>query len=180
MIELKAMNYKLYKTPDPHNRVDTSLPYNKNIAELLLNFDDSPNLKEGISKIVTVPSQNEIGFNVVACQAFFRGLGSAAYVFLHDQEGLYQFRQAILPVRNAGKRFVKAGLKGLLFGFGAEEIGIVEKKFDVRGREERDEYEQELLKLCLNNKPIDDWYHFTGTTQRLLAELQQKCTPLRR
>src|SRR3989344_1513533 len=172
------MDYKIYKTPDPKQRTDTSMPYDKSIADLLLTFDDSSNLSEGVHKIVTVPAQNEIGFNVAACQAFLRGLGPAAYVFLRDQEGLYQFRQAILPIRNAGKSFVKAGLKGLLHG--AEETGIVEKRFDVRGRKERDEYERELLKLCLNNKPIDDWYHFTGTAQKILTGLQQKCALLRR
>ncbi|MDP3698986.1 MAG: hypothetical protein Q8R47_05355 [Nanoarchaeota archaeon] len=164
------MDYKLYKTPDPQRRTDTSMPYGKSIADLLLTFDNTPNLKEGVRKIVTVPAQNEIGFNVVACQAFFRGLGPAAYVFLHDQESLYQFRQAVPPR--------KSGSRGLLLD--TEKIRVVENKFNSRTREERDEYETELKRLVVHDTPADDWYHFTGTTQKLLAELQQKYASIRR
>ena len=148
------MNYQIYKTPDFHNRLDASLPCQKNIADLLLNFDDTIHIKEGLRKIVTTPAKNEIGFNVVACQVFFRGLGPAAYVFLPDRESLYQFRP--------------------------EETGILEKKFDTRSREERDEYETELKKLSVTSITVDDWYHCTGTPQNILAELQIRCTPLRR
>jgi hypothetical protein len=160
------MNYKIYKTPNLRNRLDTSLRYESNIANLLLTFDSSTNAKEGISRVVTCPAKNESGFNIVACQTFTRRNGHAAYVHIPETERLYIFREAVFPIRNAGKRFLKAGLKGLIMG--AEEKGIVCSPVTS--------YEYDLFDASLQYVPNDDRYHFTGTAEKILEELQKKCT----
>lgn len=159
------MDYKLYKTPNPFNRMDTSLRYEKSIANLLLDFDYNVNVAEGLSKIVTSPADNEPGFNIVACQSFTRAKGRATYVLIPETEQLYLFREAVFPIRDAGKRFLKAGLKGLIFG--AEGKGAV-----CRSITDKDDYYSDVY---LQNVLQDDWYHFTGTAQMILEELQKKC-----
>ncbi|GEM_PF-5466015 len=169
------MNYKLYKTPGLGFRTDKSERCYKNIANLLLS--DEINQTEGVNKLVTVPAENASGFNVVACQASFRNFGNAAYVFLAEPEQIYQFREAILPIRNLTRRFLKAGLKGLLLG--AEEKGFVEKIF-YTGNEEKDEMEQELIRSLFFQHGNPENYHFIGTVDIILDELRKKCSPIRR
>ncbi len=162
------MDCKIYKTPNPFNRRDTSLRYEKSIANLLLNFDrevNAPGAREGLGKIVTSPADNESGFNIVACQSFTRAKGCAAYVFIPKTEQLYLFREAVYPIRDAGKRFLKAGLKGLIFG--AEGKGVVCRSITDKDDNYSDVYMQDVLQ--------DDWYHFTGTAEMILEELQKKC-----
>ena len=166
------MDYKIYKIPDPAHFTDTSQPFNKSIADLLLAFDYTPKAKEGISKMVTVPADNEAGYKVVACQSFFREVGNAAYVFLPGTECIYRFQEAILPIRNKTKCFLKAGFKGLIFG--AEETGLLERRFD-KCSDEIDAFEGELLKLSIQNISQDDWYHFTGTAENILEKLRKRC-----
>ncbi len=158
------MDYKIYKTPDPHNRLDTSLPYKKGIADLLLDFEDA----EGLRKIVTVPAQNEAGFNAVACQSsLYRGKGGAAYVFLPQTESLYLFREALVPIHSAAECFLKGGLKGLILG--AEETGIIGQRIsDSR-------YDDNWFALCTQKVSQDDWYHFTGKPEEIVTELRKRC-----
>ncbi len=162
---VRVMDYKLYKTPNPFNRKDTSLRCENSIANLLLNFDYDVNAREGISKIVTSPADNEPGFNIVACQSLTRAKGSAAYVFIPEIKQLYLFREAVYPIRDAGKRFLKAGLKGLIFG--VEGKGVVCRPITNQDDNYSDVYLRNVLQ--------DDWYHFTGTAQMILEELQKKC-----
>ena len=162
---VKVMDCKLYKTPNPFNRMDTSLRYEKSIANLLLTFDYDVNAREGLSKIVPPPADNEPGFNIVACQSFTRAKGCAAYVFIPETEKLYLFREAVYPIRDAGKRFLKAGLKGLIFG--AEGKGVVCRSITDKDDNYSDVYLQDVLQ--------EDWYHFTGTAEMILEELQKKC-----
>src|SRR3989344_9398933 len=156
--------YKIYKTPNPYNRLDTSLPYEKGITDLLLTFDDTIHTREGLTKIVTVPARNKIGFNIVACQSFDRMAGGAAYVLLPETERLYRFQEAILPIRDLGKRLLTAGLKGLLIG--AEEKGIACQAIT--------EDDQSWMAVCGQNISQENWYHFTGTSEKILEELQKK------
>ena len=162
------MNYKIYKTPDPHNRLDASLPCKKGIADLLLDFEDA----EGFRKIVTVPAQNEAGFNVVACQSsLYRGKGGAAYVFIPEPESLYLFREALVPIRSAVKCFLKGGLKGLILG--AEETGIIGQRIRPYDHDDRD-YDH-WSSLCIQRVSQDDWYHFTGKAEEIVTELYERC-----
>lgn len=169
------MDCKLYKIPDPYHRYDKSQPCPKSISELLLNFKDAKRSNERIRKLVTVPAENETGVSVAACQTFFRKLGNAAYVFLPETERIYQFCEGVIPIYDPAKRFLKSGLKGLILG--AEETGIVEKSFG-NPHEGRDEYEEELLKLSIQEVSTNDWYHFTGTAEIILGELRKRTTPL--
>ena len=169
------MNHKIYKIPDPAHFTDTSQPYNKDIANLLLAFDCTSDTKEKITKLVTVPADNGLGCKVVASQFLLKGIGNAVYVFLPETERIYRFREAILPVRDPIKRFLKAGIKGLFLG--AEEKGIVEKMF-CNQSEEKDELENELSKSFVSYN--NDWYHFTGTAGMILTELKKRCASLQR
>ncbi|MEK6904883.1 MAG: hypothetical protein AABX24_00625 [Nanoarchaeota archaeon] len=156
------MDYKLYKTPNPFNRKDTSLRYEKSIANLLLDFNYDINAAEGLSKIVTSPANNEPGFNIVACQSFTRAKGRATYVLIPETEQLYLFREAVFPIRDAGKRFLKAGLI-----FGAEGKGVVCQSITNKKDYWFDFHMQNVLQ--------EDWYHFMGTAEMILEELQKKC-----
>lgn len=160
------MDYKIYKTPDPNNRLNYSLPYEKSIAELLLKFDDTIHLQEGIRKIVTTPAINEVGFHVVACQSFFPRQGNAAYLFLPETEDLYSFTEAIFPIRDRVRSFLKIGLKGLFCD--AEEKGILAQEVQPH------DYDEVMFAICAQQAFRGDWYHFTGTAEKILEELQKK------
>lgn len=160
------MDYKIYKTPDSHNRLDTSIRYEKSILDILLTFNQTIHVREGIHKIVTVPAINKVGFNVVTCQSFFRKKGNAAYLFLPETENLYSFTEAIFPIRDRVRSFLKVGLKGLLFD--AEEKGIVAQKIQPF------DYDEVMFAICAQPVPRDEWYHFTGTAEIILEELQKK------
>ncbi len=160
------MNYKIYKTPDPSNRLDTSLRYEKGIVDLLLRFDESIHNREGIQKIVTAPAQNKIGFNVVACQTFFGKYGKAAYVFHPETGDLYSFTEVFFPIREASRRFLKAGLKGLVFG--AEEKGILWQMVQEY------DYDHVILSISAQEVPQEEWYHFTGSAENVLEELKKR------
>jgi len=159
------MDYKIYKTPDPHNRLDTSSPYEKGIADLLLHFDQTIHHREGLTKIITVPARNKAGFNVAACQSYQPASGNATYVLVPKTERLYLFSEAIVPIHDMGKRILKAGFKGLFLG--AEEKGIICQAI----AEDGDHWKA----VCSQNISQDDWYHFTGTAEYIFGELQKKC-----
>src|SRR3989344_4272509 len=120
------MDYKLYKTPDPLKRLDTSIPYKKSISDLLLKFNYPPTTENSISRIVTVPWKEYTtvngGWKIAACQ-FYQGFQGWRTFVPESDKVIYDFREAIVPLRDAGKRLLKAGLKGLLLG--AEEKRVV-------------------------------------------------------
>ena len=159
------MDYKLFKTPHPQNRLDTSVSYEKSIAELLLTFDDTIITQEGLSKIVTVPAKTKAGFNVVACRSYQQEMGNAVYVLLPKTECLYLFKEEIIPVYGLGKSILKSGLKGLFLG--AKEKGMVCQAIT--------EDDSHWRVVCSQNISQDDWYHYTGRAEDLLRELQKKC-----
>ncbi|HLD39525.1 MAG TPA: hypothetical protein VJB13_00080 [Candidatus Nanoarchaeia archaeon] len=167
------MYYHLYKTPQLGLRTDESQFCSHSIATLLLSH--AAHEKEGVHKLITVPAQNTGGFDVVACHAFFKKFGNAAYVFLPETEHIYQFCEAVVPIRDPTRRFLKAGLKGLVFG--AEEQGFVEKVYSI-GYDEKDEIGEELLRLLLFQPRDSNYYHFTGTAELILEELRKKVTPI--
>ena len=158
------MDYKLYKTPNSANRLDTSIPYEKSIADLLLTFDHPTQRHNRVVRVVTVANPaSETGWSPVASQLFQDGQSWRAFV-LSDSK-LYEFRAAKVSIRSAGERFLKAGLTGLLLG--AEKSGFVSQ---VIGE---DYFPQNGLSP--SSADPDDWYHFTGTAENILEELQKKC-----
>jgi len=166
------MTSRLYITPDPANRLDLSRPYEKGIADLLLHFDKEAEKDVSISKIVTVPSNNRAGLEIAACQSFYREGEIATYVFSRPDDGaLYQFKEALVPISDRAECFLKAGWRGLFFG--AEKKGIVYNIVDT--------YDEDAwFGVCAQNLSRHDWYHFTGTAEEILRELQNKCVRILR
>src|SRR3989338_8589228 len=118
------MTLGIYSLPDPTNPLEL-LPCEKSVADLLLNFDHPRAAENTISKIIAINNSPdyltyfELPVRAVALQIYEYAevsLEWRSYVRNRTNDQLYQFRGALVPIREPVKRFSKAGFKGLFFG----------------------------------------------------------------
>jgi hypothetical protein len=161
------MDQKLYLTPNPRFRDDTSTPIEKDIADFLLTFEGLRRVNYQPAKIITFPFPNEQGWVVQACQMFFDGWG--IFVYNPEEDRMYEFKDAFVPAKDKIRATLKYGLR-MLFPGAEERVTLWNVSRDV----------EKLKGFDINGVPDDIWYHFNGTSAQLIDILKKKSHTLDR